>query len=204
MSTSQPSAFASFSLNGKDMTGSVINSVRVALGISGTVALIIGIIIVFWPKTAAIGLTVLVAISLLVSGLAYLSIGIFAKGLGGGSRALDIVFGVLLVVAAIIAFANLGGTTAFLAVFLGILVGIAWIVEGAVTLAQLGDAPSRGWAVFFGILSIIAGIVLLFTPLWGIVVLFVLTGISLIVLGIIQIIRAITFGRGVATPSSAA
>ncbi|UAJ81674.1 DUF308 domain-containing protein [Leifsonia sp. ZF2019] len=186
------------------MTGSVINSVRVALGISGTVALIIGIIIVFWPKTAAVGLTVLIAISLLVSGLAYLSIGIFATGLSGGSRALDIVFGVLLVIAAIVAFANLGATTAFLAVFLGILVGIAWIVEGAVTLAQLGDSPSRGWAVFFGILSIVAGIVLLFTPLWGIVVLFVLTGISLIVLGVIQIVRAITFGRGVATPSSPA
>lgn len=204
MSTSQPTGFAAFSLNGKDLTGSVINSVRVALGISGAVALIIGVIIVFWPKTAAVGITILIAISLIVSGLAYLSIGIFAKGLGGGSRALDIIFGVLLVIASIVAFANLTATTAFLAVFLGILVGIAWIVEGAVTLAQLGDAPSRGWAVFFGILSIIAGIVLLFSPLWGIVVLFILAGISLIVLGIVQIIRAITFGRGVATPSSAA
>lgn len=204
MSTSQPTGFAAFSLNGKDLTGSVINSVRVALGISGAVALIIGVIIVFWPKTAAVGITILIAISLIVSGLAYLSIGIFAKGLGGGSRALDIIFGVLLVIASIVAFANLSATTAFLAVFLGILVGIAWIVEGAVTLAQLGDAPSRGWAVFFGILSIIAGIVLLLSPLWGIVVLFILAGISLIVLGIVQIIRAITFGRGVATPSSAA
>ncbi|WP_295123213.1 HdeD family acid-resistance protein [uncultured Leifsonia sp.] len=202
MSTSQPSAFASFSLNGRDLTPAVINSVRVALGISGAVALIIGIIIVFWPKTAAVGLTVLIAISLLVSGIAYLGIGIFAKGIGGGARALDIVFGVLLVIAAIVAFANLAGTTAFLAVFIGILVGIAWIVEGAVALAQLGDSPSRGWSIFFGILSIIAGIVLLFSPLWGIVVLFILAGISLIVLGIVQIVRAITFGRGVATPSA--
>lgn len=202
MSTSQPSAFASFSLNGRDLTPAVINSVRVALGISGAVALIIGVIIVFWPKTAAAGLTILIAISLLVSGIAYLGIGIFAKGIGGGARALDIIFGVLLVIAAIVAFANLAGTTAFLAVFIGILVGIAWIVEGAVALAQLGDSPSRGWSIFFGILSIIAGIVLLFSPLWGIVVLFILAGISLIVLGIVQIVRAITFGRGVATPAT--
>lgn len=202
MSNSQPAAFASFSLNGRDLTPAVINSVRVALGISGAVALIIGIIIVFWPKTAAVGLTILIAISLLVSGIAYLGIGIFAKGIGGGARALDIVFGVLLVIAAIVAFANLSGTTAFLAVFIGILVGIAWIVEGAVALAQLGDSPSRGWSVFFGILSILAGILLLFSPLWGIVVLFILAGISLIVLGIVQIVRAITFGRGVATPAA--
>ncbi len=195
MSNSQPSAFASFSVNGRDLTPAVINSVRVALGISGAVALIIGIIIVFWPKTAAVGLTVLIAISLLVSGIAYLGIGIFAKGIGGGARALDIIFGVLLVIAAIVAFANLAGTTAFLAAFIGILVGIAWIVEGVVALAQLGDSTSRGWSIFLGI-------VLLFSPLWGIVVLFILAGISLIVLGIVQIVRAITFGRGVATPAA--
>ena len=202
MSTTQPSGFASFSLNGKDLTKAAINSVRTALGVSGAVALIIGIIIVFWPRTAAAGLTVLLAISLLVSGIAYLGVGIFAKGIGGGARALDLIFGVLLVIAAITAFANISGTAAFLAVFLGVLVGIAWIVEGAVALAQLGDAGSRAWALFFGILSIVAGIVLLFSPLWGIVVLFLLAGISLIVLGIAQIVRAFTFGRGIVTPSA--
>jgi uncharacterized membrane protein HdeD (DUF308 family) len=202
MSGSQPSAFASFSLNGRDLTASLINSVRVALGISGAVALIIGIVIVFWPKTAAAGLVVLIAISLLISGIAYLAIGGFARGIGSGARALDIIFGILLVIAAIAAFANLAGTTAYLAVFVGVLVGIAWIVEGAVTLAQLGDSPSRGWALFFGILSILAGILLLFSPLWGFIVLFILVGISLIVLGIVQLVRAITFGRGIATPTS--
>lgn len=201
MSTTPPSGFASFSLNGKDMTASAINGVRIALGVSGAVALIIGIIVVFWPRTAAAGLTVLLAITLMVSGLAYLGVGIFAKGIGGGARALNIIFGALLVIGAIVAFANISATAAFLGVFLGILVGLAWIVEGAVTLAQLGDQPSRGWAVFFGILSIVAGIVLLFSPLWGFVVLFLLAGISLIVLGIIQIVRAFTFGRGLATPA---
>jgi uncharacterized membrane protein HdeD (DUF308 family) len=145
---------------------------------------------------------VLIAISLLISGIAYLAIGGFARGIGSGARALDIIFGILLVIAAIAAFANLAGTTAYLAVFVGVLVGIAWIVEGAVTLAQLGDSPSRGWALFFGILSILAGILLLFSPLWGFIVLFILVGISLIVLGIVQLVRAITFGRGIATPTS--
>ncbi|WP_431280317.1 HdeD family acid-resistance protein [Leifsonia poae] len=202
MSTPQPSVFASFSLDAKDMTASVINTVRVSLGISGAVALIIGVIIVFFPKTAAAGLTVLLAISLLISGLSYLGIGIFAKGLSGGARALDIVFGVILVAVSITAFANIASTTQFLAVFLGILIGIVWIVEGATTFAQLGDAGSRGWAIFFGILSILAGVVLLFAPLWGFVVLFIIVGISLIVLGIIQIVRAFTFGRGVGKGAS--
>lgn len=201
MTATQSSGFASFSLNGRDMTKSAINGVRVALGISGAVALIIGIIIVFWPRTAAAGLTILLAISLLVSGIAYLAVGFFAKGISGGARALDLIFGALLVIAAIIAFVNVSGTAAFLAIFLGILVGIAWIVEGAVALAQVGDSSSRGWGIFFGILSIVAGIVLLFSPFWGITVLFLLAGISLIVLGVVQIARAFTFGRGISTPA---
>ncbi|HEV7813403.1 MAG TPA: DUF308 domain-containing protein [Leifsonia sp.] len=203
MSTSQPSVFASFSLDAKDMTTSVINTVRVALGISGVVALIVGVIIVFFPKTAAAALTILIAVSLLVSGLAYLGIGIFAKGLSGGARALDIVFGVIMIIAAVVAFANLSATTAFLAAFIGILVGIIWIVEGAMTFAQLGDTPSRGWAIFYAIVSILAGILLLFSPVWGFVLLFIFVGISLIVLGVIQIVRAITFGRGAGRPATA-
>ena len=68
---------------------------------------------------------------------------------------------------------------------------------------QSGDSPSKGWAIFFGILSIIAGIVLLFSPLY-IVVLWWILGISLIVLGIIQIVRAFTFGRGAKSAPAAA
>ncbi|MGQ3255962.1 MAG: DUF308 domain-containing protein, partial [Microbacterium aurantiacum] len=88
---------------------------------------------------------------------------------------------------------NLGQTTVWLALFLGILVGIMWIVEGIVALSTLGDAASKGWSIAFAILSIIAGLVLLFSPIWGAVVLWWLIGISLIVLGLVNIIRAFTF-----------
>lgn len=202
MSTSEPNTyFAAFSLDGKDMTKSAINGVRVALGVAGATALIIGLLITFWPKTAAASIAVLLGIYLVISGLVYLGIGLFSKGLSGGARALDIILGVLFVVAGFIAFANLSATAVFLGVFLGVLVGVAWIIEGIVSLVQLGDAQSKGWTIFFGLLSIIAGIVLLFSPLWGAVILFILTGISLIILGIIQIIRAFTFGKGIVTPA---
>ncbi len=198
MSTpSQSTYFAAFSLDGKDLTRSAINGVRVALGIAGATALIIGLFISFWPKSAAGVIAILVGIYLLVAGLVYLGIGLFSRGLSVGARALDIILGVVFIVAGVLAFANLSETAMFLGVFLGILVGIAWIIEGVVSLVQIGDSPSKGWVIFFGLLSIVAGIVLLFSPLWGAVLLFVLTGISLIVLGIIQIVRAFTFGKGV-------
>ncbi|MEJ3404123.1 DUF308 domain-containing protein [Rathayibacter sp. YIM 133350] len=192
------SLFDAFSLDAKQLAKSTVNSVRIALGISGVVALLVGILITFWPKSAAAAITVLLAVYFIVAGLAYLAIGIFSKGLTGGARALDIILGVLYVIAGVLALFNVAGTAAFLAVFLGLLVGIAWIVEGVVTLAQLGDAPSKGWAIFFAVLSIVAGIFLLFSPVWGAIVLFWFAGISLIVLGLMQIVRAFTFGRGVA------
>ena len=78
-------------------------------------------------------------------------------------------------------------------IFLGILVGVMWIIEGVVSLSTLSDSRSKGWTIFFAILSIVAGIVLLFSPLWGALVLWWVLGISLVILGIVQIIRAFTF-----------
>jgi uncharacterized membrane protein HdeD (DUF308 family) len=190
------SMFDAYSLDSAELTKSAVNAIRVTLGITGAVALIVGIFITFWPKDSAMVIAVLIGIWLVIAGLAYAGLGIFSKGISGGARALDIILGILFVVGGVLALANVSQATAFLAVFLGVLIGIAWIVEGIVTLVQSGDAPSRPWAIFFGILSVIAGIVLLFSPLWGAVILFIITGIGLIVLGIVQIVRAFTFGRG--------
>ena len=200
MSSPQPSGmFASFSVDAAELSKSSINTIRATLGISGVVALIIGVLITFWPERSAVVLTTILAIYLIIAGLAYLGMGIFSKGISGGARALDLILGILFIVGAIIAFANLAQTTAVLAIFIAVLIGVLWIVEGVVTLAQLGDAPSKGWAIFFGLLSIVAGIVVLFSPLWAAELLFIIAGIALIVLGIVQIVRAFTFGRGVTT-----
>lgn len=198
MSSPQPSGmFASFSVDSAELSKSSINTIRTTLGISGAVALIIGILITFWPERSAAVLTAILAIYLLIAGIAYLGMGIFSRGISGGARALDIIVGILFIIGAILAFTNLAQTTAVLAIFIAVLIGVLWIVEGVVALAQLGDAPSKGWAIFFGLLSIVAGIVVLFSPLWAAELLFIIAGIALIVLGIVQIVRAFTFGRGV-------
>lgn len=194
--------FATFSLDSEELSKSAINTVRATLGISGVVALIVGLLITFWPKDSAVVLTAILAVYFLIAGIAYLGLGIFSKGISGGARALDIILGLLFIVGAVLAFANLSATTAFLGLFIGILIGVLWIVEGVVALVQLGDAPSKGWAVFFAILSILAGLVLLFSPLY-VVALWWLIGIALIVLGIVQIVRAFTFGRGASAAATA-
>lgn len=172
-----------------------VNGIRTALGIGGVLAVIVGILILVWPAKTAAVVTSIVAIYAIAAGLVYAGLGIFSKTKGGWSRLGHIVLGLLFIVAGIIAFANLGLATATLAIFLGVLVGIMWIVEGVVSLSLLGSSPSKVWTVIFAIISIIAGILLLFSPLWGAAVLWWLLAISLVVLGVVQIVRAFTFGN---------
>lgn len=72
------------------------------------------------------------------------------------------------------------------------------LIEGVVSLRTASHrSKARAWTIFFAIVSIVAGIVLLFSPLLGAVTLFILIGLLLIVLGIFQIVRAIQFGKAV-------
>ncbi|MDY0909833.1 HdeD family acid-resistance protein [Microbacterium sp. CFBP9034] len=174
---------------------SAINGIRTALGIGGVLAVIAGLFVVFQPQEAAFVVTVIIAIYAIAAGLVYAGLGIFSKDKGGWARLGHIALGILFVIAGIVALVNLQQATAWLAIFVAILVGIMWIVEGIVALSTLGDAASKGWSIFFAIISIIAGLYLVFSPLWGAVVLWWLLGIALVVLGIINIVRAFTFGK---------
>jgi uncharacterized membrane protein HdeD (DUF308 family) len=174
---------------------SAVNGIRTALGIGGVLSVIIGILILAWPDKTAMVVTAIIAIYAIAAGLVYAGLGIFSKTKGGWSRVGHIALGVLFIIAGIVAFLNLGAATLWLALFIGVAVGILWIIEGVVALSTLGEASSKGWTVFFAIVSILAGIVLLFSPVWGAEVLWWLLGIALIVLGIIQIVRAFSFGK---------
>ncbi|MFX8354980.1 hypothetical protein ABTL90_19795, partial [Acinetobacter baumannii] len=74
-------------------------------------------------KTASVG-TVIIAIYAIVSGLVYLGLGIFSKVRGLWSRIGHILLGIVFIAAGIVAFSNLTSATIFLAVFVGVFVGI--------------------------------------------------------------------------------
>lgn len=181
--------------SGPTLEKAATNGIRTALGLGGLLSVILGILILVWPGKTAMVVAAIIAIYAIVTGLIYVGLGLFSVGKGGWARIGHIALGILFIIAGIIAFTNLGATTVWLAAFLGILVGIMWIIEGIVSLSTLGNAPSKGWTIFFAIVSLLAGVTLLFSPLWGAVVLWWLLGISAIVLGIIQIFRAFSFGK---------
>lgn len=171
------------------------NGIRTALGVTGVLALVVGILILVWPGKTAVVVAAIIAVYAILVGLVYGCMGIFSKTMRAWPRIGHVILGILFIVAGIIAFMNLTLTTELLAVLLSVLVGVMWIVEGVVALSTLGGSGSKGWSIFFAILSVIAGIVLLFSPLWGAVVLWWLLGISLVVLGIMNALRAFGVGK---------
>lgn len=172
-----------------------VRGIRVALGIGGVLALATGILILFQPARAAAIVTLILGIYAIAVGLVYGGIGIFSKAKGGWSRIGHVLLGIVFIIAGIVAFTNSTAVTVALAIFVTVAVGIAWIIEGVVSLSTLGFSPSKGWTVFFAIISIIAGVYLLISPLWGAFTLWWLLGIMLAVMGIMNIIRAFTFGK---------
>ncbi|MGO2745197.1 HdeD family acid-resistance protein [Microbacterium sp.] len=183
---------------------SLFTSIRVSLAISGAIALIAGIVLLVWPLKTAVIVTGIIAAYLIIAGLVYVGLGIFSGKKGGWARVGHIVLGLLYIVAGVIAFLNLAAATLTLAVITAIFLGISWIVDGIVSLTLLNKDGSKAWTIIYAIISIAAGIIVLFSPLLAAVALWWVLGIALVVLGIIQIVRAITLGRGASESVGAA
>lgn len=166
------------------------NHLRIWIGVAGVVAVVVGVLILVWPGRTAEVVAAIVAVYAIASGLVYVGVGLIARGPTVWRRLWHVVLGVIFVVAGVVALFNLQATTATLAALLGIMIGITWIAEGIVSLTTLGDAASKVWSGLFAAISIVAGAMLLFGPLWGAATLWWLMGFALVVLGIFQIVRA--------------
>lgn len=173
-----------------------VDGVRVMFGVGGLIAIIIGILVMVNPLQSAqffaSVLAVILAVYMVVMGVVYLGTAVFSKSLGGWARTGNILLGLLYIIAAIILFANLGVASAVLLVFIAIIIGIMWIIEGIMSFTAVKSSGHPVLSIVYGIISIIAGGVLIFSFALGVAVLVWMIGISLVVLGLLQVIRAFT------------
>ncbi|WP_187976313.1 HdeD family acid-resistance protein [Mycetocola sp. JXN-3] len=175
------------------LSRTLTNGVRTALGIAGIIAIIIGILILVAPLKTASVITAFIAIYAVVAGVIYAALGIFAKSASTWGRIGNVLLGVLFVVAGIVAFTDLGNVTTVLAIFTAIFIGVSWIFEGVLAFASLRGASNKMWGVVFAVLSIIAGILVITAPFAFAALLWLILGVALVVLGILQIVRAFSY-----------
>jgi len=171
----------------------VAQSVRIAVLAGGVIAIAFGIAVLAWPSKTAAAVTGVIAVYAIIAGIVYVAIALLGRSYGTGSRIGHGILGLLFIVAGIYAFTSLQESAAYLAVFVTIMIGVMWLVEGFTALFTLGDGGSTGWTIFFAIISILAGFSLLSTPVWGAGFLWWLLGISLLVLGVLNVIRGLSW-----------
>ncbi|WAP52241.1 DUF308 domain-containing protein [Arthrobacter sp. ATA002] len=180
-----------FNLDISELTSRAVRSIRSGLAVTGVLSILLGVVVLFWPGVTLDVVAFLFGLYFLVSGAIRVIMGIFTP-LSGGLRILNILTGVLIFIVGIVAMRN---PLASLAV-LGMVIGIAWIVEGVMALTESESGGSRWYAITYGVISIIAGAVVLFLPVGSLAALVVFGGIFLVILGIVEVVRAIAFGRG--------
>jgi uncharacterized membrane protein HdeD (DUF308 family) len=183
----------SFAFYGEDAESakSVVRVLQTGLFIGALIALVAGGAILAWPGGSSTVIALIFGLYFLIRGLVRVAVGIFGPGLTGGGRALSIVIGILLIVVGVFAFKSPSGILELL----GILIGIMWIIDGIATLVESGRGSSRGIAITLGLISLIAGVAVLFVPAAAVDVLIILGGVFLIVIGVAQAIGAFTIGR---------
>jgi uncharacterized membrane protein HdeD (DUF308 family) len=158
----------------------------------GVATVILGLIVSFHPSGSLNVIAVLVGILMIISGLFHL-IRVFDSA--EQHRVWLGIAGLLYIVIGVVLIRHLDLTVAVI----GLIVGLTWIVSGLSALfgGVVGSREGRGWWIFFGIVSLIAGIVVVSDPISSVTVLAVLIGIWFVVMGLIEVSAAFIIRRAV-------
>jgi uncharacterized membrane protein HdeD (DUF308 family) len=162
---------------------------------TGVLAIVLGAIVLAWPGPSILVASTLFGVYLLVSGLVELFLA-FTLPRSAATRVMLFISGALSVVLAILSFRHFGDAYAVL--LLSLWIGIGFIfqgVSGVAVGASVNGLPGRGWYVVAGIISVLAGLVVLVWPFDSIAVLTLAAGIWLVIIGITQIVQAVQTHR---------
>ncbi|HWM02066.1 MAG TPA: DUF308 domain-containing protein [Actinophytocola sp.] len=161
------------------------------LGIAfGVVTAVAGALIMAWPGGTLVAVAVLLGLQLIIGGV-FRAITAFTFDADSvAARILFLLLGVLLVVLGIMCLRAPLQTIAVLV----LLFGLSCIVSGALELFH-AFTGGGGWVIVSGVVSIVLGIVVLSYPISSVTTLTWLFGITLVVLGLAEVLSALRPSR---------
>jgi uncharacterized membrane protein HdeD (DUF308 family) len=178
---------------GGGMTGSLMGLVswRTAF-VLGLITLILGVILTFRPTQSLTGIAILLGIVMLVSGIYHV-----VRAISGREheRLWRGISGVLFILAGLVLLRHLHLSVALI----GLFIGFTWIIQGLAALVEGfsggGVRGETGWSIFFGVISLIAGIVVVSAPIASVSALTIFMGIWFIIMGAVEMFGALAFRR---------
>lgn len=160
----------------------------------GILTLLAGVAVLAWPGLTLVLIALIVGVQVLVAGVFQFVRAFATHGMEGGARVLLGVLAVLSILVGLLLLRSPFATVAILVLILG----LYWVVNGVIeTFHGFADRllPRRGLVITTGVLSVIAGLVMLTYPIGGAVTLAWVFGIWLAMYGLIEIGSAFAMRR---------
>lgn len=162
-----------------------------AMGVAAVATFALGLVLLVWPGETVVVAAILLGIVLLVTGILRLAQGIAASERSGATRGAYVVIGILAILAGLYCLRHLAVSVALLA----LVVGLFWVVHGVAEIMVAVTSPaatgSRGLLGFAGVLSVAAGVVVLFWPGISLTVLVLVLGAWLLADGVLLAFMAL-------------
>jgi uncharacterized membrane protein HdeD (DUF308 family) len=156
--------------------------------LSGILAVILGILVLAWPGITIVIAAIFFGAYLLVTGIAQV-IFAFSLHVSAGGRVLLFISGAAALILAVLCFRSLAESILLLAIW----IGVGFIFRGVATaVSAISDPtlPGRAWEIFIGVISLVAGVVMLAAPFESLATLTIVVGIWLIVIGVFEVVSA--------------
>ena len=174
------------------LTTSEPKGLRIALGV---ICLVLGLVALIWPQATLVVVALVFGLQLIAAGLVRIVAAVLLKELPGWARAVSGILGALTVIAGIICFFRPGTSLLVLALVLA----IGWLIDGVSELVSAFAVPRRTGErvgmIAFGVLGLIAAVVVLIFPGESLVLLARIGGVVLLAFGILALLAAFA-GRG--------
>jgi uncharacterized membrane protein HdeD (DUF308 family) len=161
--------------------------------VSGVLAVALGAAVVAWPDISITVAAIFFGAYLLITGIEQVFFA-FSLHVAAGGRVLLFISGAASLILAVLAFRHLYDAVLLMAIW----IAVGFIFRGvATTVSAISDPtlPGRGWNIFVGVISLIAGVVVLASPFTSMETLALVVGIWLIVIGVMEVIAAIGIRR---------
>ncbi|GHD91866.1 HdeD family acid-resistance protein [Streptomyces naganishii] len=155
----------------------------------GLASIALGVVVLAWPGETLRVIGIAFGVYLLVSGVFQLA-ATFGAHVPAHLRALHFITGALCVLLGLICFRGTLESILLLALW----IGFGWLLRGVMMTAvaiSSRDLPARGWLLGLGIITLLAGIVLIIMPFGSLGVLTLVAGIMAIVLGAVEVFHAV-------------
>lgn len=155
----------------------------------GIISLVAGLVVIFWPRATLLIIAAAFAVQLILAGVFrfVMSFALTTESIWRRVRlallaGLSFIIGIFLLAHLVLS-----------VLIMAIVLGVYWMVHGVIELFEAighSNPPGRAWAMASGIMSIVAGIVVIVFPRISLLVLTLVLGVWLVIFGVLLIVRA--------------